>query len=166
MSNAALLNADKYLSFEVNNELFGVEILNVKEIIALMEITQIPKMPNFVKGVINLRGQIIPIIDFRLKFDLEQIEYTSRTAIIICIIDDNYVGFIVDKTAYVLNITEENISAAPKFGTMIDTNFLKAMAKTTHGIVMIVDIKKIFSQNEIEQLSTIETNNTEEKRDK
>lgn len=159
MSNAARLNADKYLSFEVNNELFGIEILDVKEIIALMEITQIPKMPNFVKGVINLRGQIIPIIDFRLKFDLEEVEHTDRTAIIICIIDDNYVGFIVDKTAYVLNITNEDISSAPKFGTLIDTNFLKSMAKTTHGIVMIIDIKKIFSENEREQLSSIEKNN-------
>lgn len=147
--------AQKYLSFEVNHELYAMEILDVKEIIAMMKFTQVPKMPNFVKGVINLRGLIIPIIDIRLKFDMEELEYNERTSIIIGIIDDDYVGFVVDRTADVLNIMPEEMSAPPKFGTAIDTDFLKSMAKTHNGVVMIVDIKKIFTDDEREAIASM-----------
>ena len=151
----AVSTAQKYLSFEVNDEMYAMEILDVKEIIAMMKFTQVPKMPKFVKGVINLRGLIIPIIDMRLKFEMEELEYTDRTSIIIGIIDDDYVGFVVDRTSDVLNITPEEMSLPPKFGTAIDTEFLKSMAKTNNTVVMIVDIKKIFTDNEREALASI-----------
>jgi len=155
---------EKYLSFEVNNETYAVEILDVKEIIAMMHFTQVPKMPRFVKGVINLRGQVIPIIDMRLKFELPEADYTDRTTIIIGIIDEDYVGFVVDKTADVLNISDDNMSEPPKFGTSIDTEFLKSMAKTANGVVMIVDIKKVFTNTELNALSTMhKTHKIEEK---
>lgn len=148
-------SAQKYLSFEVKDEMYAMEILDVKEIIAMMKFTQVPKMPNFVKGVINLRGIIIPIIDMRLKFEMPELEYTDRTSIIIGIIDDDYVGFVVDRTADVLNINPEEMSPPPKFGTAIDTEFLKSMAKTQNGVVMIVDIKKIFTEDEREAIASI-----------
>jgi purine-binding chemotaxis protein CheW len=148
-------SAQKYLSFEVKDEMYAMEILDVKEIIAMMKFTQVPKMPNFVKGVINLRGIIIPIIDMRLKFEMPELEYTDRTSIIIGIIDDDYVGFVVDRTADVLNINPEEMSLPPKFGTAIDTQFLKAMAKTQNGVVMVIDIKKIFTEDEIEAIVSI-----------
>ena len=148
-------SAQKYLSFEVKDEMYAMEILDVKEIIAMMRFTQVPKMPNFVKGVINLRGIIIPIIDMRLKFEMPELEYTDRTSIIIGIIDEDYVGFVVDRTADVLNINPEEMSAPPKFGTAIDTEFSKSMAKTQNGVVMIVDIKKIFTEDEREALASI-----------
>lgn len=148
-------SAQKYLSFEVKDEMYAMEILDVKEIIAMMKFTQVPKMPNFVKGVINLRGIIIPIIDMRLKFEMPELEYTDRTSIIIGIIDDDYVGFVVDRTADVLNINPEEMSLPPKFGTAIDTEFLKSMAKTQNGVVMIVDIKKIFTEDEKEAIASI-----------
>ncbi|MDD2698420.1 MAG: chemotaxis protein CheW [Arcobacteraceae bacterium] len=147
--------AQKYLSFEVNSELYAMEILDVKEIIAMMRFTQVPKMPKFVKGVINLRGSIIPIIDMRLKFEMNELEYNERTSIIIGIIDEDYVGFVVDRTADVLNITTEEMSNPPKFGTAIDTRFLKSMAKTANGVVMVVDIKKIFTEDEKEAIASI-----------
>jgi purine-binding chemotaxis protein CheW len=148
-------SAQKYLSFEVKDEMYAMEILDVKEIIAMMRFTQVPKMPNFVKGVINLRGIIIPIIDMRLKFEMAELEYTDRTSIIIGIIDDDYVGFVVDRTADVLNINPEEMSPPPKFGTAIDTEFLKSMAKTQNGVVMVVDIKKIFTEDEREAIASI-----------
>lgn len=148
-------SAQKYLSFEVKDEMYAMEILDVKEIIAMMRFTQVPKMPNFVKGVINLRGIIIPIIDMRLKFEMPELEYTDRTSIIIGIIDEDYVGFVVDRTADVLNINPEEMSPPPKFGTAIDTQFLKSMAKTQNGVVMVVDIKKIFTEDEREAIASI-----------
>lgn len=148
-------SGQKYLSFEVKEEMYAMEILDVKEIIAMMRFTQVPKMPNFVKGVINLRGIIIPIIDMRLKFEMPELEYTDRTSIIIGIIDDDYIGFVVDRTADVLTINQEELSPPPNFGTAIDTEFLKSMAKTQHGVVMIVDIKKIFTDDEKEAIASI-----------
>lgn len=144
----------KYLSFEVQKEMYAIEILDVKEIIAMMKFTQVPKMPKFVKGVINLRGQIIPIIDIRLKFQMEELEYNPRTSIIIGIIDDDLIGFVVDRTADVLNISSTQMSLPPKFGTAIDTRFLKSMAKIDNTVVMVVDIKKIFTDEEKEAIAS------------
>ncbi len=153
-SKLAVSAAQKYLSFEVNEEIYAMEILDVKEIIAMMKFTQVPKMPAFVKGVINLRGLIIPIIDMRLKFEMEEVEYNDRTAIIIGIIDDDYIGFVVDKTADVLNIQPEEMSEPPKFGTTVNIEFLKSMAKTANGVVMVIDIKKIFTELEKEAITS------------
>jgi purine-binding chemotaxis protein CheW len=150
-------SAEKYLSFEINDEMYAVEILDVKEIIAMMKFTKVPKMPGFVKGVINLRGLVIPIVDIRSKFEIEELEYHDRTTIIIGIIDDSLIGFIVDRTADVLNISESEMAPSPKFGTAIDTTFLKSMAKTSNGVVMIVNLKKIFSESELNNVKEIET---------
>ncbi len=151
-------SAEKYLSFEINEEMYAIEILDVKEIIAMMKFTKVPKMPFFVKGVINLRGLVIPIIDIRLKFELQELAYNERTTIIIGIVDENLIGFIVDRTADVLNISQSEMAPPPKFGTAIDTGFLKYMAKTSNGVVMIVDLKKIFSEAELHNVIEIEKN--------
>jgi len=100
---------------------------------------------------------VIPIIDIRSKFEIQEIEYTERTTIIIGIVEDSLIGFIVDKTADVLNITQSEMAPSPKFGTAIDTSFLKSMAKTSNGVVMIVDLKKIFSESELKNVKDIET---------
>lgn len=165
-SRSSASSAEKYLSFEINKEMYAVEILVVKEIIAMMKFTKVPRMPNFVKGVINLRGLVIPIIDIRLKFEMEEEVYTDRTTIIIGIIDDSLIGFIVDKTADVLNISQAEMAPPPKFGTAIETDFLKAMAKTATGVVMLVDLKKIFSEDEITAVKSMEQFEINEKEEK
>lgn len=149
-------NAQKYLSFEISEESYAIEILDVKEIIAMMKFTKVPKMPDFVKGVINLRGLVIPIIDIRRKFGLQEIEYDDRTTIIIGIVDGSLIGFIVDRTADVLSINEEEMVEPPRFGTAIDTTFLKSMAKTSNGVVMIANLEKIFSASELAEVKQIE----------
>lgn len=142
----------KYLSFEINNERYAIEILDVKEIIALMKFTEFPKMPHYMRGVINLRGNIIPVVDIRMKLEMEEKEYNPRTPIIICIINDDLVGFIVDKTSDVLTIMPEHITESPKFGNGVNTQFIKNVAKLGEEVVMIVDVVKLFTEEEIEIL--------------
>jgi purine-binding chemotaxis protein CheW len=149
-------NQQKYLTFTIEDEVYGIEILKVKEIIAMIKITQVPLVPNFVKGVINLRGQVIPVIDIRLKLGLEELEYTMHTTIIIVEIDDLSIGFIVDRTSDVVSITPDVLAPPPRFGTKIDISFLKSMAKLKDKIVMIVNLEKIFSQEELESLTSLE----------
>lgn len=145
---------EKYLTFIVDEEVYGLEILKVREIVAMMHISKVPLVPNFVKGVINLRGKVIPVIDIRLKFNMQAIEYDDHTTIIIVDIDDIAIGFIVDKTSEVVKIDKTNLMPPPKFGTSIDTSFIKSMAKTQGNITMIVDLDKIFSNEEIDSLAT------------
>ena len=144
---------EKYLTFIVDNEIYGLEILKVREIVAMLHISKVPLVPNYVKGVINLRGKVIPVIDIRLKFKMEDINYDEHTTIIIVDVDEISVGFIVDETSEVVKIKQENLMPPPKFGTTIDTSFLKSMAKTEDNITMIVDLEKLFSSDEIQSLS-------------
>ena len=145
---------EKYLTFIVDEEVYGLEILKVREIVAMIHISKVPLVPNYVKGVINLRGKVIPVIDIRLKFDMKDIDYDEHTTIIIVDIEDLSVGFIVDETSEVVKIDKSNLMPPPKFGTGIDTSFLKSMAKTEENITMIVDLEKLFSSEEIESLAT------------
>ncbi|MCK5110373.1 MAG: purine-binding chemotaxis protein CheW [Arcobacteraceae bacterium] len=144
---------EKYLTFLVDDEIYGLEILKVREIVAMLHISKVPLVPDYVKGVINLRGKVIPVIDIRLKFKMEDINYDEHTTIIIVDVDDISVGFIVDETSEVVKIKQENLMPPPKFGTGIDTSFLKSMAKTEANITMIVDLEKLFSSDEIKSLS-------------
>ncbi len=152
-------NSQKYLTFEIADEVYGLEILKVKEIVAIMKITNVPLVPPFIKGVINLRGQVIPVVDIRIKFDMGEITHTKDTTIIIVEVEDVSIGFIVDKTSEVINIDEEKLSPAPKFGTGIDTSFLKSMAKMEDKIAMIVDLEKVFSEDELDSISSVHDNN-------
>jgi purine-binding chemotaxis protein CheW len=144
---------EKYLTFIVDEEIYGLEILKVREIVAMLHISKVPLVPNYVKGVINLRGKVIPVIDIRLKFNMEYAPYDDHTTIIIVDIDEISIGFIVDKTSEVVKIDKSNLMPPPKFGTGIDTSFLKSMAKTEDNITMIVDLDKIFCSEEIISLA-------------
>lgn len=150
---------EKYLTFVVDKEVYGLEILKVREIVAMMHISKVPLVPNYVKGVINLRGKVIPVIDIRLKFNMEDIEYNEHTTIIIVDIEDVSIGFIVDQTSEVLKIDKDNLMPPPKFGTAIDTSFLKSMAKTKNNITMIVDLEKLFSSEEMISLTAAHNQN-------
>jgi len=147
-------NIEKYLTFLVDDEVYGLEILKVREIVAMMHISKVPLVPSYVKGVINLRGKVITVIDIREKFNMEPKEYTAHTTIIIVDIDELSIGFIVDATSEVLKLQQDQLAPPPHFGTSIDTSFLKSMAKLSdEQIVMIVDLEKLFSDQEIESLA-------------
>lgn len=143
----------KYLTFSLAGEEYGIGILKVKEIIGMMSITRIPQTPDYVKGVINLRGKVIPVIDLRSKFGLEAGEQTERTCVVVVEVSREagrvLMGCIVDSVSEVLNIRENEIEETPDFGTSLDTRFILGMAKIASGIKILLDIDKVLGSIEI-----------------
>lgn len=143
----------KYLTFTLDREEYGIGITKVKEIIGMIPITPVPQTPHFVKGVINLRGKVIPVIDLRLKFGLEAIEYNERTCIIVVEIAGGGkkipMGIVVDSVSEVLNIKGNDIEDTPNFGSRLETNYILGMAKTGEGVKILLDIDKVLTSEEI-----------------
>jgi purine-binding chemotaxis protein CheW len=146
----------KYLTFSLAGEEYGIGILKIKEIIGLMPITTVPRTPHYVKGVINLRGKVIPVADLRLKFGMEEIAYTDRTCIIVVEIGEGtgnvLIGIVVDSVSEVLNIKNGEIEDTPTFGTRLDTGFILGLAKMTGGVKILLNIDKVLSAGEILEL--------------
>jgi purine-binding chemotaxis protein CheW len=157
-----LNTANRYLTFFVDNEQYGVDISRIKEIIAPINITHIPKTPAFVKGVINLRGSIIPVVDVRLKFGMQEREMDMETAIIIYEVNKVSIGFIVDMVEDVLSIDDKQISESPRFGSSIDTSFIESVAEVDNDVIMLLNFEKIFEAEELLEISKLEK---EEKQD-
>lgn len=147
------INTGKYLTFTLAKEAYGIGILKVKEIIGMMPITSVPRTPDFVKGVINLRGKVIPIIDLRLKFSMPSIPYNDRTCIIVVEIDSEsgtiLIGIVVDAVSEVLNISQDQIEDSPAFGTQLDTDYILGMAKTDDDVKILLNIDRILTHTEI-----------------
>ncbi|MCP3901770.1 MAG: purine-binding chemotaxis protein CheW [Desulfobacteraceae bacterium] len=150
---AMTVKTGKYLTFSLEEEEYGIGILKVKEIIGMMPITSVPRTPEYVKGVINLRGKVIPVIDLRAKFDMETIEYNDRTCIIVVEIDSEsstvLIGIVVDAVSEVLNIKEDEIEETPTFGTKLDTEYILGMAKMEGGVKILLNIDRVLSSEEI-----------------
>jgi purine-binding chemotaxis protein CheW len=144
----------KYLTFALSKEEYGIGILKVREIIGVMPITPVPRTPSYVKGVINLRGKVIPVLDLRLKFGMEEVPYTERTCIIVVEIANAggstlLMGVIVDAVSDVLNIKETDMEAAPAFGAKLDTDYILGMAKMGGGVKILLDIDKVLGNGEM-----------------
>jgi len=159
MDQAVKAMADKegkYLTFSLANEEYGIGILKIREIIGMMPITSVPRTPEFVKGVINLRGKVIPVMDLRLKFGMEAIDYTDRTCIIVVEIGSQVgtveIGTIVDSVSEVLNVGGNDIEETPSFGTKLDTDYILGMAKMEGGVKILLDIDRVLSTEEIADL--------------
>ncbi len=135
----------KYLTFVLAGEDYGIEITKVKEIMGLLPITRVPRTKRFIKGVINLRGKIVSVVDMRLKFLMEEIEATQETCIIVVQTRLGEKGIIVDKVSEVLNIAADDIESVPAFGTNIDTDYILGMAKVDSSVKILLDIEKILS---------------------
>jgi len=153
---ATSMKTGKYLTFSLAEEEYGIGILKVKEIIGMMPITSVPRTPGFVKGVINLRGKVIPVIDLRLKFDMEAIPYSDRTCIIVVEIESDsgtvLIGIVVDAVSEVLNIKEDEIEGSPSFGTKLNTDYILGMAKMEGKVKILLDINRVLSTKEIQAL--------------
>lgn len=147
---------ERYLTFFLGNEQYGIAIERIKEIIAMMKITSVPKIPPYMRGVINLRGSIIPIIDTRLRFAMDSREADMHTAIIIVEVEKVNIGFIVDRVEEVASIDTANLSEPPKFGSQIDTDFISSVAQIEENVVMILDVLKLFEADEIISLEQIQ----------
>jgi purine-binding chemotaxis protein CheW len=146
-------NDGKYLTFQLAEEGYGIGILKVREIIGMLPVTPVPQTPMFLKGVINLRGQVIPVVDLRLKFNLPEEEYTERTSIIVVevkgLTGNIPIGIVVDTVSEVINIQAHEIEPAPAFGSTIDMNFILGMAKTSDGVKILLNIDLVLSAEEL-----------------
>ncbi|MFQ5712955.1 MAG: chemotaxis protein CheW [Candidatus Scalinduaceae bacterium] len=148
----------KFLTFALSNEEYGIEILKVREIIGIMEITPVPQTPDYMKGVINLRGKVIPIIDLRLKFSMPEVGHTKETCIIVAEVGTAQVGVIVDSVSEVTDIKGEDIEEAPNFGQEIDTSFIMGLGKTKKKkIIILLDIEKVLTTEELKMAEQIAT---------
>ena len=146
----------KYLTFTLAEEEYGIGILKIKEIIGMMPITTVPQTPEFVKGVINLRGKVIPVIDLRLRFGIAEIDYTERTCIIVVEIAGQagtvLIGIVVDSVSEVLNVKGDDIEDTPTFGTKLDTEYILGMAKMEGGVKILLDIDRVLNTEEVGML--------------
>jgi purine-binding chemotaxis protein CheW len=143
----------KYLTFSLAGEEYGIGILKVKEIIGMMPITTVPRTPSYVKGVINLRGKVIPVVDLRLKFGMEEMDYTERTCIIVVEIGGQggsvLIGIVVDSVSEVLNIKGGDIEETPTFGARLDADYILGMAKMNGGVKILLDIDEVLSAEDV-----------------
>lgn len=138
----------KYLTFVLDRETYGLEIEGVREIIGLMEITNVPRMPAFVRGVINLRGRVVPVVDLRVKFGMRESMDTSETCIIVVDLGPTHMGVVVDKVSEVLNIADDDIEPTPSFGVDIDTSFILGIGKTKGKVVILLDTCRVLTGDE------------------
>jgi purine-binding chemotaxis protein CheW len=150
---------NSYLSFRIGTETFAANVKNVLNILEMTKITSVPKAPGYMKGVINLRGSVLPVIDSRLKFNLEESDFTSNTCIVVLELhigsEPIIIGTIVDAVKEVLEIEDNSILPPPSIGTSYRTNFLKGMYKSEDGFIMLLDAEKVFANEEIIDIQTI-----------
>jgi len=143
------------VSFKINEEEFGIEILKVQEIIKMLQITKVPNAPNFVDGVINLRGRVIPIIDLRIKLGLTRKDHTKNTRIVVVELKNKTVGFIVDEVNEVLRIPKEITEAPPEMIGNINREYITSIGKLEDRLLILLDLEKILSESEYSQVEKV-----------
>ena len=155
-----LAREGKYLTFMLGREEYGIEILKVREIIGYMDITAVPRAPEYIKGVINLRGQVIPVLDLRSRFGMDTAEITDQTCIIVVEINQQgrrfNAGLVVDQVQEVLDIDGENIEDAPQFGGDVQTDFILGIGKVETSIKILLDIDKVLGNVSVSDIAASE----------
>ncbi|MGQ9524025.1 MAG: chemotaxis protein CheW [Armatimonadota bacterium] len=154
--------AGKFLTFFLGSEEYGLEILKVHEIIGMMDITPVPRTPSFIRGVVNLRGKIIPVVDLRLKFGMDAVDHTDETCIIVVQANGVQMGIVVDRVSEVLDIAEEEIEAVPSFGAEVDTAYILGIGKTGERVKLLLDIDKVLSSTEVVEMKAVLASAAEE----
>lgn len=153
MGEADNIDSNQYLTFQLDDEVFGLEIGKVREVLDFTTVTRVPQTPEYMRGVINLRGSVVPVMDLRLKFGMAQTESTVNTCIIITEIElegeVTVLGALADSVQEVLDLEPDQIEPAPKMGTKLPTDFIKGMGKREEQFVILLDIDKVFSQDEL-----------------
>lgn len=145
----------RFLTFSLGKESYGIEIKYVTEIIGIQAITEIPELPEYVKGIINLRGKIIPVMDVRLRFKKEPREYNDRTCVVVVDIENIPIGLIVDSVSEVLAIPEQDIVEPPQMNKGYNNRYIKAIGKVENDVKLLLDCKKLLTEDELENLNEI-----------
>ena len=157
MSVETINETRQYLSFKLDEEEFALDISKVREVLDFTKITKVPQTPDFMKGVINLRGSVVPVVDLNRKFGIKDTEKTVNTRIIIGEIsiegDETVLGVLADSVHEVMDIEPENIEPAPRIGTRLNTDFIKGMGRRDEEFVMILDIDKVFSSDDLSMVN-------------
>jgi purine-binding chemotaxis protein CheW len=152
------MSAGKYLTFKLGPEDFGIGILKVQEIIGMLAVTRMPRTPAYVRGVVNLRGKVIPVLDLRLKFGMDTREDTERTCIIVVQLQSSgseiTMGIIVDEVSEVLDVAASQIEPPPSFGSAVDVSFIMGMGKVGQKVVQLLDADRILMRQELEAIGT------------
>lgn len=149
MSSEIQEKLDEYLTFWLGEEYYGIDILTVQEIRTYEQVTTIVNMPDFIKGVMNLRGIVIPIVDMRIKFNLSNIIYDEMTVVIILNIDDRVIGIVVDSVSDVVSLGKKNIQNAPKFAGALDPKYIQGLATINESMLILIKIKKLINSKEM-----------------
>ncbi len=159
IENMAELEEDtlkgRYLTFSIGNESYGIEVRYVTEIIGIQTITEIPELPEYVKGIINLRGKIIPVMDVRLRFKKEPRDYNDRTCVVVVDIGDITIGLIVDTVSEVITIPEQDIVDPPQMNKGFNNRYIKNIGKAGGDVKLLLDCEKLLTADEIENLSEV-----------
>jgi purine-binding chemotaxis protein CheW len=159
MSVTGITETSQYLTFKLDQEIYALDITQVREVLDFSEITKVPRMPEFMRGVINLRGGVVPVVDLRLKFGMSKTEKTVDTCVIIIDLtiegETTFLGVLADSVQEVMTMEPDQISPPPKIGTRLDTKFIKGMGKKNDEFVIIIDIDKVFS---LEEVSVLQAN--------
>jgi len=143
-------DGSQFLTFNLGEELYGVDILRVQEIKGYTAVTKIPNTPPHIKGVLNLRGTIVPIVELRTKFDMPMIDYTMFTVIVVVVVKEKIMGLVVDSVSDVLNIDKNDIQAPPQFGAKMDVSFLSGIGKSGDKLVALLDMDRLLSDGEMQ----------------
>ncbi len=155
--NAMVDKEGKYLTFSLAGEEYGIGILKIREIIGMMPITSVPQTPTFIKGVINLRGKVIPVMDLRMRFGMPAMDYNERTCIIVVEISGPagtvQIGIVVDAVSEVLNIKSDDMEPTPSFGSKLNTEYILGMAKMGGGIKILLDINRVLGSEDTAMLA-------------
>ena len=153
MSVLSITDTRQYLTFQLGEEIFGVDVTHVREILEFTTVTKVPRTPDFMRGVINLRGSVVPVLDMRLKFGLTTTEKTVNTCIIVVEVsldeETAIIGALVDSVDEVFELEPDQIEPAPKIGTQLRTEFIKGMGKKDNHFIIILDIDRLFSTEEL-----------------
>jgi len=155
----AAASGGKFLTFFLAGEEYGIAILKVHEIIGMMAITSVPRTPEFIRGVINLRGKVIPIIDLRLKFGMPAQDQTAETCIIVVHVEGIEIGIVVDRVSEVLNIPGESIEDVPSFGADVSTDYILGIGKSQGKVKILLDIDRVLSNPEVAAINASEEEN-------
>jgi purine-binding chemotaxis protein CheW len=161
MSEIEIAETRQYLTFKLGNEIFATDVAKVREVLDLTLITAIPRTPEFMAGVINLRGSVVPVVDLRLCFEMSKTETTRNTCIIVVeVLLDNestVIGALADSVEEVIDLEPDQIQAAPRIGTHIRTDFIKGMGKREAQFIMILDIDRVFSAEDLAAARAMES---------
>ncbi len=168
MSVSSINGTRQYLTFQLKDEVFAIDVVNVREILEFNTVTKVPQTPDYMRGVINLRGSVVPVLDMRLKFGMAMTEKTIDTCIVVVEVafegDDVIIGALVDSVQEVFELESEQIEPAPRIGTHLKTEFIKGMGKRDDRFIIILDIDRVFSADEITSIQQAGDPNTADKR--